>query len=85
MEPIELSGYLARGIRTLLKSERCSTQRASEKTGIPYSTLHRKLSGVGDFRYSEIAALAALLELTPANLIAAATAIGRPRCEAKAA
>lgn len=67
--PTESSTAFARGVGTLLKDQRYSIKAAAEATGIPYVTLRRKLSGMSDFDFREIAALAHLLELSPAQLV----------------
>jgi hypothetical protein len=42
-------------------------------SGIPYSTLRRKVRGVGDFTLPELLAIAEACEVSPAVFFAAAT------------
>lgn len=54
--------------QAILDAER-SQQWVANKTGIPVSTLRRKLQGHTDFRLGEVASIAKVLNLTPAQLL----------------
>lgn len=63
-----ISGVVSR----LLSESGVSQKRASEVTGIPRATLLRRLSGVTPFQTTELAALAALLNVNVSDIVLAA-------------
>lgn len=46
-----------------------SKKELSERTGIPYTTLHRKLIGGSDFTLPELYAIATVLGVAPRSLV----------------
>jgi DNA-binding phage protein len=54
--------------KAILDAER-SQSWVANKSGIPVTTLRRKLQGQGDFRLGEVASIAQALNLTPADLL----------------
>lgn len=55
-------------LQAILDAER-SQQWVANKSGIPVSTLRRKLQGHADFRLGEVASIAQALNLAPASLL----------------
>lgn len=70
--PLDSAAQLSRYLRKVAKDERYSTLKLAQDTGIPYSTLRRKLNGVGDFTFTELAAIADQLKIKTSQLVAAA-------------
>lgn len=56
-------------IARLLREARITQQEASAATGIHLTTLKRRLAGKTPFNVNELAAMAALLDLTIAELV----------------
>lgn len=55
-------------IKIVARDKNLSDAALALKSGIPYSTLYRKLAVTGDFKLSELARLADALEISPADL-----------------
>jgi DNA-binding phage protein len=55
-------------LQAILDAER-SQQWVAEKSGIPATTLRRKLQGQSDFYLAEVANIAQALNLTPSELL----------------
>ena len=56
-------------IVTAIKAEERSQLWVSKKTGIPLTTLRRKLDGHSDFSLSEVARIAFVLGVAPCELL----------------
>ena len=69
MEPITDLQALGRAVAARLEQAGITQRDASQETGIPLATLNRRLRQ-GDFRLSELTALATLLGVTDSQLLA---------------
>ena len=56
-------------VTSRLRSAGVAQRAAAEQTGIPFTTLRRRLTGHSSFTMSELARIAALLELTVQQLL----------------
>jgi predicted transcriptional regulator len=66
---------VAASVSALLRDRAITHEDAAERTGIPYRTLRRRLSGVGKgFDIDELAKIARLLDIDVAALITYAEA-----------
>ncbi|WP_435298495.1 helix-turn-helix domain-containing protein [Timonella sp. A28] len=61
-----LNEWIARQIQEALSAEKRDKKWLSEKTGIPYSTLNRKMAAHVEFRFSELFSIAEALNISPA-------------------
>lgn len=59
----------AEAVRSALADAQRSKQSLSDETGIPYSTLNRKLAAKTEFTFSELYAIASALGVSPAVLV----------------
>ena len=64
---IQAIRWTAEAIENAIKSTGRTKLWLSEDTGIPYSTLNRKLAGKGDFTFSELLLIAESLGVSPAT------------------
>lgn len=65
--------YLSRtqiALSRIREDRKVTLESLSESTLIPYTTLHRKLSGVGDLTIREMVAICGSFGLTPAEFLA---------------
>lgn len=69
----QIAPTIARHVQSLLNTRRISLREASRKTGIPHSTLDRRLRGITPFDIDELDRLADLLGTDVATLFADAT------------
>lgn len=53
----------------ILRNEKETISSVARKAFVPYSTLHRKLSGGGDFSMSELGRIADVLDIPPYTLL----------------
>lgn len=60
-----LNQWIAQQVQAALVKEDRSKRWLSDKTGIPYSTLNRKMSGHVEFRFSELLYIAEALRVAP--------------------
>jgi len=59
----------AERVRTHVDTAGITRRELSEGSGIPYTTLYRKLNGQSPFTIPEIAAVAAVLGVQPSTLV----------------
>lgn len=64
-----LSQELADKIAAEMTRKRVSQTLLAETSGIPYSTLNRKLGGVGTFNMIEVYRIAQALDVSPVALL----------------
>lgn len=64
-----LTQELADKIAAVMTRKRISQTLLAERSGIPYSTLNRKVAGVGTFNLVEVYRIAQALDVDPASLI----------------
>ncbi|MGC0144424.1 helix-turn-helix domain-containing protein [Pseudactinotalea sp. Z1732] len=69
MDTHRMAGEVARNVSQAIVTQGQTKQRIAEVTGIPYSTLSRKLLGRSEFTFTEIALVADALGVSPASLI----------------
>lgn len=62
---------LADKVAAEMTRKRVSQTALADKSGIPYSTLNRKLSGIGTFNLVEVWRIAQALEVPPVDLLPA--------------
>ena len=67
--PMEAAARLSAGIARIIAHDKKSVAAIARQTGIPYSTLSRKLAGGSVFNFAEIDALSRELHYTPSQLI----------------
>jgi len=60
--------WTAEAIKSALETTGVKKTHIAEVTGIPYSTLNRKLAGKADFTLGDILAIAEALGVSPATL-----------------
>lgn len=63
------TGWTAQAIRAALADSGVTKRYLSQKTGIPYPTLNRKVAGSRDFTLSELLAIAEALQVHPAAFV----------------
>lgn len=68
--PTDTDRQVADAVSSQLRAAGIAQRTAAEQTGIPFTTLRRRLTGLASFKLSELARLAALLDVTVAALIA---------------
>lgn len=64
-----LNEWITRKIQEALRKERRDKTWLSDQTGIPYSTLNRKMAGRAEFRFSELLTIAEVLNLAPQTFL----------------
>ncbi|WP_313278949.1 helix-turn-helix domain-containing protein [Timonella senegalensis] len=64
-----LNEWIAQQVLNALDNEKRSKRWLSDITGIPYSTLNRKMSAHVEFRFSELLAIAEALHLSPEKFL----------------
>ncbi|MDR1078351.1 MAG: helix-turn-helix domain-containing protein [Propionibacteriaceae bacterium] len=62
----------ARAVAAAIQSAGRTKRSVSDESGVPYSTLNRKLEGKADFTFRELYALAEALDVEPSAFIAPA-------------
>jgi len=67
--PLQIQARLARTVRDALATAGISQSRLAELTGIPQSTISRKLSGLGNFTIPELHLIAFQLGMPMSDLI----------------
>lgn len=75
--PESVSRALAEVIGSRLKAGGITLRSASESTGIPLTTLSRRMGGTSPFSVIELTALAMMLDTTPSDLVSAAEGLDR--------
>lgn len=65
----ETTQMVASAIAAALLNAGFTKTHAAEVTGIPYTTLGRKLKGAADFNFTEVKLIADALGVTPGALI----------------
>lgn len=68
----DVSRKVAAVLRRRLADENISLRSAAEKTGIPLTTLARRINGTSPLSVTELTALASLLGSTPSGIVAEA-------------
>lgn len=66
-EAADAVAWTARAITDAIDSSRLTKLSISEETGIPYSTLNRKLAGKSDFTFAELILIADAVGVSPAD------------------
>ena len=61
--------WSARAVDRAIKVSGHTKRWVSEETGIPYSTLNRKLDGKADFTFKELLGLSEAIGVSPASFI----------------
>lgn len=69
--PPDLRGRSAPLVQQAMDTARVSINSLADQTGIPYSTLRRKITGHSDLTLAEVLVIAEALGLHPADLIPA--------------
>ncbi|WP_333810751.1 helix-turn-helix domain-containing protein [Timonella senegalensis] len=64
-----LNEWIAQQVQNALDNEQRSKRWLSDTTGIPYSTLNRKMSGHVEFRFSELLSIAEALHISPKKFL----------------
>lgn len=64
-----LNEWIAQQVQNALDNEQRSKRWLSDTTGIPYSTLNRKMSGHVEFRFSELLSIAEALRISPKKFL----------------
>ena len=67
MSNTDLTEWIAKTVAQAILDSGASKLEVSEKTGIPYATLSRKIKGTSDFTWRELLAIAEFLGLSPAR------------------
>ena len=65
----QMAEEVARNVSQAIVTKGLTKQRVAEVTGIPYSTLSRKLLGRSEFTFTELAVVAEALNVSPSSLI----------------
>ena len=66
-ESAEAVAWTARTITDAIDKSTLTKLSISDQTGIPYSTLNRKLAGKSDFTFAELILLADAIGVSPAD------------------
>lgn len=72
MEHLTPALAVAREVTSLIESSGLSRREVSSRTGIPLTTLTRRLTGISPFSITELDALASVLDTTVLRLVNAA-------------
>lgn len=71
----QMAEEVARYVSQAIVTKGLTKQHIAEVTGIPYSTLSRKLLGRTEFTFTELALVADALNVSPSSLIPSAFAL----------
>lgn len=63
---------ISEAVKTISADRGVSQRQLSEATGIPFVTLHRRFNGGKPFDMAELAAIAAVLDMSVTDIITAA-------------
>ena len=75
--PEQTSREISRTVSEALAAAGISQRSAADMTGIPLTTLSRRLTGAAPFLVTELAVLAKVLDTTVSALTASAEAVAR--------
>ena len=75
--PEQTSREISRTVSEALRAAGISQRSAADLTGIPLTTLSRRLTGAAPFLVTELAVLAKVLDTTVSALTASAEAVAR--------
>lgn len=75
--PEQTSREISRTVSEALRVAGISQRSAAEQTGIPLTTLSRRLTGAAPFLVTELAVLAKVLDTTVSALTASAELVAR--------
>ena len=71
MDNAEINKQVTTNIENAMEQRHMSMLQVATDAAIPYTTLHRKMKGVGSFSLDELARIAIALEVSPGALIPA--------------
>ena len=62
-------------IGSAMEGSQLTARELAERSGIPFTTIARKLVGGGDFSFAEIYEIAQVLQLPPSHLVPRGSAV----------